>query len=115
MDEAEKLKEGLDTRLPDAIRVKEAIEAMMATRGWEYLTNQLNEQVETRKAEILLPLTSADQSYEREYQKGEIVGIMLAVHFPKQMLDDATTVIQLYRSVEENEGDYDDGYEDDFT
>lgn len=113
MDEEEKLREGLDTRLPDAIRVKEAIGAMMATRGWEYLTDQLNTQIENRKASILLPLESVDQTYEREYSKGEIIGIMMAVHFPQQMLNDAATVIQLYRSAEETEGDYEDG--EDFT
>lgn len=110
MDEVEKLKEGLDTRLPDAIRVKEAMGVLLATKGWEYLTKQLNEQVENRKAAVLLPLEKSDQIYEREYSKGEIVGLMMAVHFAKQMLDDADTVIQLYRQPEDE-----DDVAEDFT
>lgn len=108
MDEEEALREGRDTRLSDAVRAKEAMQGLMATEGWKFLRNQLEEQIENRKAHVLTALEGTNEIYEREFQKGEIVGIMLAIHLPQQMLNDADTVVELYRSQEDDDVDFDE-------
>lgn len=47
--------------------------------AWAMYTRLLEDQMNTRKGEILLkPLKSTEQVYEQEYMKGEISGLTLA-------------------------------------
>jgi len=105
MDEVEQLREGVDVRLVDAVKVKAAMQQMMATEGWKMLVRQLVEQSESRKNKILGALDSADGVYEQEFKKGEIVGILLAVFLPKQILESADEVIKLLSKTMEDQDD----------
>lgn len=47
--------------------------------AWHMYARLLNDQMNTRKGEILLkPIKSTEQIYEQEYMKGEISGLTLA-------------------------------------
>lgn len=84
----------------DDIRVGRALQAMMATEGWQHYTRLLNSKIADQTARILRPFTieqqekataqvlysAVDHFVSSESVKGAIMGLRLAVSLPSGII-----------------------------
>lgn len=93
-----------DTRLPQAVRRKNALQDLLRSEGWAALKEVLQEQLERRRNEVeLKPLSSLDAALAQEYMKGEIHQLRLLVVLPDSLIDEDKSVIDAFANKEEEE------------
>lgn len=85
--------------LTEAIKSKREMETLVSTPGWKTLMHIAKGLASQRESEVLLKPTK--DTYEQEYQKGEIQGIRLLSQYPEIIISNAQAVIELSMPKEE--------------
>ncbi len=92
-----------DTRVSEAIKIRNALATFEKNEGWQVLKALMAEKVANQLKEILGPLASVEQCTLQEYAKGRIRGLSEAMNLPEELLGNATDTIETFKDTEEEE------------
>ncbi len=96
LDESPDIDEIRDTRLSEAVRVRNAMPALMNHDGWKLLCEALQEELMYMQQQIMSPALSEEDVRCVEGIKGEYRTIKRLLETPQHMLDDAQIVVDAF-------------------
>lgn len=98
-----------NTDLKQAIELRDKVEQMTKTEGWEFFTSLLEAQVSNRMQQIMGPPDAANAEM-KNYLTGEVGGLRLAQKVLQTLHSTAVDVIEAIRAAEKLETE--DGQEE---
>ena len=91
-----------NTDLRQAIELRDKVEQMTKTEGWEFFTGLLEAQVSNRMQQIMGPPDAANAEM-KNYLTGEVGGLCLAQKVLQTLHSTAEDVIHAIRTAEEEQ------------
>lgn len=85
------------------------LEELMATAGWKRFHELLQKQVLARQGGMWTPTKGFDGAFEKEFARGEIAGLLVAMELPAQTLQAAKELLKEYQQDARNGQEVDDG------
>lgn len=84
----------------EALKHKQAMEALVSTPGWKLLEEAAEVQARARRNEVMMK--PAEQPLVQEFEKGTVQGIELFVKLPRLLIENSKAVLDAY---EQQQGD----------
>lgn len=103
-----------DPRRKEALKQKEALQALLNSPGWTILAGAIREQYELRLDKLVLePLEDGNAVFRQEFLKGEMATLRLLPGLAQSMVDAAQMVIDVTsEEKDERDPDADDSSDD---
>lgn len=94
----------MDERLTEAVKYKNALNALVKSEGWKIFVDIADENIHNRTQVILLePLSSLDDALPKEFMKGEVAGIMALKLYPEAKIEECEALIDALKEKPDGE------------
>lgn len=94
----------MDERLTEAVKFKNALDALVKSEGWKIFVDICAENIHNRTQKILLePLSSMDDVFPKEFMKGEVAGITALTLYPEIKIEECEALIDSFKEKPDGE------------
>lgn len=80
--------------LAEALRIREAMQALQSHFGWKMLCDIMQEQINARFSEIVSQKSSLDQLIAEQYLKGQCQSLIMIKGYPAILIENANVIIK---------------------